>query len=235
MVNGPDHVYIERDGKILRVDTTFLNDEHVLRIIDRIITPMGRRIDETSPRVDARLPDGSRVNAIIEPLSLDRPRDHRPQVLDDAVHRGRPDPLRHGDARDVRLRPGLHRGATQRLRVGRHGLGQDDDAQRAVVVHPRRRAHRHDRGRGRAPAPPGARDHARVAPAEPRGRGRDHDPQPPAQRDAHAPGPDHRRGVPRRRGPGHAPGDDDGPRRFALDRPREQPRATCSAASRRWS
>ncbi len=70
MVNGPDHIYIERAGKILRVDTTFLNNEHVLRIIDRIITPMGRRIDETSPRVDARLPDGSRVNAIIEPLSL---------------------------------------------------------------------------------------------------------------------------------------------------------------------
>jgi pilus assembly protein CpaF len=70
MVNGPDHIYIERAGKIHRVPTTFLNDEHVLRIIDRIITPMGRRIDETSPRVDARLPDGSRVNAIIEPLSL---------------------------------------------------------------------------------------------------------------------------------------------------------------------
>jgi len=70
MVNGPDHIYIERSGKIHRVPTTFLNDEHVLRIIDRIITPMGRRIDETSPRVDARLPDGSRVNAIIEPLSL---------------------------------------------------------------------------------------------------------------------------------------------------------------------
>jgi pilus assembly protein CpaF len=70
MVNGPNHLYIERSGKILRVDTVFLNDEHVLRIIDRIITPLGRRIDQTSPRVDARLPDGSRVNAIIEPLSL---------------------------------------------------------------------------------------------------------------------------------------------------------------------
>ncbi len=70
MVNGPDHIYIERAGKIQRVESSFLNDEHVLRIIDRIITPMGRRIDETSPRVDARLPDGSRVNAIIEPLSL---------------------------------------------------------------------------------------------------------------------------------------------------------------------
>src|SRR4029077_15178142 len=70
MVNGPSHVYIERNGKIERVDVVFQNDEHVRRIIDRIITPLGRRIDETSPRVDARLPDGSRVNAIIAPLSL---------------------------------------------------------------------------------------------------------------------------------------------------------------------
>jgi pilus assembly protein CpaF len=70
MVNGPTHVYIERGGKIQRVDSVFLNNEHVLRIIDRIITPMGRRIDDMSPRVDARLPDGSRVNAIVQPLSL---------------------------------------------------------------------------------------------------------------------------------------------------------------------
>jgi pilus assembly protein CpaF len=70
MVNGPNQIYIERAGKIQKVDSYFLNDEHVLRVIDRIITPMGRRIDESSPRVDARLPDGSRVNAVIEPLSL---------------------------------------------------------------------------------------------------------------------------------------------------------------------
>src|SRR3954471_7735852 len=70
MVNGPDHIYIERKGKIQRIDSVFLNDQHVLRVIDRIITPLGRRIDESSPRVDARLPDGSRVNAVIEPLSL---------------------------------------------------------------------------------------------------------------------------------------------------------------------
>jgi pilus assembly protein CpaF len=70
MVNGPRQVYIERNGKIQRVDRAFLNDEHVLRIIDRIVTPIGRRIDMSSPRVDARLPDGSRVNAIIAPLSL---------------------------------------------------------------------------------------------------------------------------------------------------------------------
>ena len=70
MVNGPRQIYVERKGKIERVDVHFLNDEHVRAIIDRIIAPMGRRIDETSPRVDARLPDGSRVNAIIKPLSL---------------------------------------------------------------------------------------------------------------------------------------------------------------------
>ncbi len=70
MVNGPNQIYIERKGKISRVDTSFMGDEHVLRIIDRIIAPLGRRIDQSSPRVDARLPDGSRVNAIIEPLSL---------------------------------------------------------------------------------------------------------------------------------------------------------------------
>src|SRR3990170_4891532 len=70
MVNGPRRVYIERGGKIQRVDVAFQSDEHLKLIIDRIISPIGRRIDESSPRVDARLPDGSRVNAVIEPLSL---------------------------------------------------------------------------------------------------------------------------------------------------------------------
>lgn len=70
MVNGPKHVYIERNGKIQRVNTVFEDDEHLMRIIERIVAPLGRRIDEGSPMVDARLPDGSRVNAIIPPISL---------------------------------------------------------------------------------------------------------------------------------------------------------------------
>jgi pilus assembly protein CpaF len=70
MVNGPNQVYIERSGKLVLTDTHFENDDHVLRIIDRIVSPLGRRIDESSPYVDARLPDGSRVNAIIPPISL---------------------------------------------------------------------------------------------------------------------------------------------------------------------
>ncbi|HEY5983768.1 MAG TPA: CpaF family protein [Anaerolineales bacterium] len=70
MVNGAKNVYIERKGKLHRVPVTFENNDHVLRIIDRIVAPLGRRIDEASPYVDARLPDGSRVNAVIPPISL---------------------------------------------------------------------------------------------------------------------------------------------------------------------
>jgi pilus assembly protein CpaF len=70
MVNGPRQVYIERAGKLELTNISFQNDEHVMRIIDRIISPIGRRVDESSPMVDARLTDGSRVNAIIPPLSL---------------------------------------------------------------------------------------------------------------------------------------------------------------------
>jgi pilus assembly protein CpaF len=70
MVNGAKNIYIERKGKVHRVPVTFENNDHVMRIIDRIVAPLGRRIDESSPYVDARLPDGSRVNAVIPPISL---------------------------------------------------------------------------------------------------------------------------------------------------------------------
>lgn len=70
MVNGAKNIYIERKGKIHRVPVTFESNDHVMRIIDRIVAPLGRRIDESSPYVDARLADGSRVNAVIPPISL---------------------------------------------------------------------------------------------------------------------------------------------------------------------
>jgi pilus assembly protein CpaF len=73
MVNGPNQVYVERAGRLELTDVTFQDDDHVMRVIDRIVSPLGRRIDESSPTVDARLPDGSRVNAIIPPIALNGP------------------------------------------------------------------------------------------------------------------------------------------------------------------
>jgi pilus assembly protein CpaF len=73
LVNDKDHVFVEKGGLLRRVDTTFRDDRHLLQIIDRIVSRVGRRVDESSPMVDARLPDGSRVNAIIPPLALDGP------------------------------------------------------------------------------------------------------------------------------------------------------------------
>ena len=70
MVNGPKQVWVERNGKLEKTAIEFDDDDHVMRIIDRIVSPLGRRIDESSPMVDARLPDGSRINAVIPPISL---------------------------------------------------------------------------------------------------------------------------------------------------------------------
>ncbi len=73
MVNGPDQVYIEKSGKLILTDAKFKNNDHVYHVIKKIVEPIGRRIDESSPMVDARLMDGSRVNAIIPPLAIDGP------------------------------------------------------------------------------------------------------------------------------------------------------------------
>ena len=73
LVNGPNQVYIEKFGKLLRTEVAFKDDDHLMSVIERIVSKVGRRVDESSPLVDARLPDGSRVNVIIPPLSLDGP------------------------------------------------------------------------------------------------------------------------------------------------------------------
>jgi pilus assembly protein CpaF len=73
LVNGKDRIFIERGGRLERTQTSFRDDRHLMQVIDRIVSRVGRRVDESSPMVDARLPDGSRVNAIIPPLALDGP------------------------------------------------------------------------------------------------------------------------------------------------------------------
>src|SRR5499426_671958 len=89
LVNGAQEIYVERKGKLERTRVTFRDDTHLLQVIDRIVSAVGRRVDESSPMVDARLPDGSRVNAIIPPLALDGP------VL--SIRRFSKDPLRMAD------------------------------------------------------------------------------------------------------------------------------------------
>ena len=94
MVNGPESVFVERHGKIERVPVSFVDDTHLRRIIDKIVGQVGRRIDEATPMVDARLPDGSRVNAVIAPLAIDGPQltirkfTQRVLTLDDLVGLG---------------------------------------------------------------------------------------------------------------------------------------------------
>jgi pilus assembly protein CpaF len=94
MVNGPDAIYIERSGKIVHTGASFLDDAHLMRIIDKIVSRVGRRVDEASPMVDARLPDGSRVNAVIPPLALRGPTltirkfSRDPYTMDDLIQFG---------------------------------------------------------------------------------------------------------------------------------------------------
>src|SRR6185503_19501893 len=91
MVNGPESIFVERAGKLEHTPVAFLDDAHLLRIIDKIVSQVGRRVDEASPMVDARLPDGSRVNAIIPPLALKGPTltirkfSRDPYTMDDLV------------------------------------------------------------------------------------------------------------------------------------------------------
>ena len=222
MVNGPGEIWIERQGRLYETTVRFNDDSHLRRIINRMVAQIGRRIDESSPMVDARLPDGSRVNAIIAPLSLSGPlltirKFSRKRLgLQDMVNIG----SMSEESVDF-----LRRCIQAQLNVlisGGTGSGKTTLLNALSSSDPRSRAHRHDRGRGRAPAAPAPRAPPRGAPAEHRGRGRDPDPRPRAELAAHAPRPDHRRRVPWPRGARHAPGDEHGPRRLALDRPRER-------------
>ena len=176
MVNGPDQVYVERSGKLDQTDVALRRRRARARASS---TASSRRSAGAStsrrPMVDARLPDGSRVNAIIPPLALDGPDDHHPQVLqgrrsrvDDLIRFGTLTP-EMADFLDACVR-----GAAEHRRLRRHRLRQDDAAERAVGLHPGRRAHRHHRGRRRAAAAAGPRGRARGAPAEHRGQGRGH-------------------------------------------------------------
>jgi pilus assembly protein CpaF len=112
LVNKFDKVYVERKGQLEQTDVSFRDNAHLRQIIDRIVVQVGRRVDEISPMVDARLSDGSRVNAIIPPLALDGPAmsirrfGHNPLTIDDLIKHGSIPPVRHGVLRATACRRG---------------------------------------------------------------------------------------------------------------------------------
>lgn len=114
LVNGCRNIFVERNGKLQHTDLRFIDDDHVLRVIRRILAPLGRRLDESSPMVDGRLPDGSRVNAIIPPVALDGP------CL--SIRKFRKDPLQAADllafgTLDQAVLDFLHKAVTQRCNI----------------------------------------------------------------------------------------------------------------------
>jgi pilus assembly protein CpaF len=146
LVNGFDNVYIERNGRLIETNVRFKDTAHVRMIIDRIVSNVGRRIDDSSPIVDARLPDGSRVCAVIPPISLIGPvlaiRRFGKKLLstEDLLKN---ETLTTGDAGfSERLRGSAH----EHRGFGRLRLGQDHHAEHALPLHPRGRAHHHHRG-----------------------------------------------------------------------------------------
>ncbi len=122
LINGPKHVYVERRGKMEKTSVKFRDNSHLMQIIDRIVSQVGRRVDEVCPMVDARLPDGCRVNAIIPPLALDGAGGFHSPLRRQSAEAGRPAELQglhagNGDAAGRR-----HQGPTEHHHLRRYRL-----------------------------------------------------------------------------------------------------------------
>ena len=214
MVNGSGTVYIEVAGKIQKTGIRFRDNQQLLNICQRIVSQIGRRVDESSPICDARLPDGSRVNVIVPPLAIDGPaltiRKFKKDklTLDQLVKFGSITPEGAEILRDHRPLPRQHAG------LRRHRLRQDHAAQLPDPVHRRRRAHHHLRGRRRTAVAAAARGAPGNPAAQPRRRRPGHHARPGQELPAHAAGAHHRRRSARTRGVRSAAGDEHRPRRL---------------------
>ena len=192
MVNGPDDIYIERAGRIHRIETTFASEDQLYQTIDRIVSQVNRRVDESSPMVDARLPTGERVNVIIPPLSLVGPvltirRFPRAYSIEELVR------AKSLDEHSAVLLASFIRARLNVVISGGTGTGKTTMLNALSAFVPERGAHRHDRGLRRAPAQPGAHHPAGEPPAQHRGRGPGRHPRPGPQLTAYAARPHHRR------------------------------------------
>ena len=172
MVNGAGTVFIEVPGKIQKTAIRFRDNQQLLNICQRIVSQVGRRVDEASPICDARLPDGSRVNVIVPPLAIDGPaltiRKFKKDklTLDQLVKFGTISPEGAADPADHRPLPGQH------LVSGGTGSGKTTLLNCLTAIHRRRRAHHHLRGRGRTAAAAAARRAPRNPAAQSRRRRR---------------------------------------------------------------
>ena len=212
MINGPKKIFIEKEGRIQRSEVVFRDSEHLLQIIDRIVSRVGRRVDETSPMVDARLPNGSRFNAIIPPLALDGPVvtirmfGSRPLSKDDLLR------FKAFTPEMLALMEGAMKARAEHRDLGRNRLREDHAAQYALELHPGRSPRHHNRGCGRIAAPARPRGAPGDASGQHRGPGCHHRHRPGQERPADAARPDHHRRVPGSRDTRHDPGNEYRPR-----------------------
>ena len=221
LVNGSDQVYVERYGKLELTEVRFNDDAHLMNIIDRIVSAVGRRVDESSPMVDARLKDGSRVNVIIPPLALDGPvlsiRRFGIDLLkaDDLIRLGTIDePL-------ARILNAIVLGRLNVVISGGTGTGKTTllNILSGFVPHTERIVTIEDSAELQLQQPHVVRLETRPPNIE--GKGERHAARPGAQQPAHAARPDHRRRSARGRGARHVAGHEHGSRRLADHDPRE--------------
>ena len=199
MINGPKNIYCERRGKMEKTSVVFRDNDHLMQIIDRIISKVGRRVDETCPMVDARMLDGSRFNAIIPPLALDgacvsiRRFGANPLKLEDLLN------YKAFTPEMVMLLEGAIKARLNIIISGGTGSGKTTLLNTLSSFIPNTRPRGDDRRRGRIAAPAGPRGAAGDAAGEHRRQRRDHGHRPREERPPHAAGTDHHRRVPRRR------------------------------------
>ena len=222
LVNTYKHVYVERSGKLERLPTTFQDDKHLMRVIDRIVSGVGRRVDDSSPMVDARLPDGSRVNAIIPPLAVDGPLLSIRRFPGRAAEGGGPgahpvaDPRRCSSSSSTACARSLNMLISGGTGAGKTTLlnvlsGFISERERIVTIEDAAELQLHQEHVARLETrPPNVEGKGAVQPAAAGG-----------QRPAYASRPHRRRRGARRGSAGHAAGDEHRPRRIADHRSRQ--------------
>ena len=223
MVNGHDSIYLERDGKLVKANASFSDEAHVRRTIDKIVSRIGRRVDESSPMVDARLPDGSRVNAVIPPLAVDG------SSL--TIRKFAADPLTSDDLiafgtlseRSVEFLDACVRGRLNIIVSGSTGAGKTTtlNVLSSFIPEDERIVTIEDAAELQLKQDHVVRLESR--PGQHRGSRHGHDPRPGQERPAYAPGPHHRRRGPRRLRARHAPGHEHRSRRLDLYPPLQRP------------